>query len=159
VSVFHGFASLSFFLDLSCDFYCRCWIASFFNCPTLVGAPDGRLTEAWRSILTMLLALVIPLIIPVDCHQWSDLPCFIRMSAVSEGVFNGFLRTLCVEPVANQNNWFRRQFMCPVARSRKISNRTHDALKCSSHFSYWTLFLFGVFGNAIWRKESCRRQP
>jgi hypothetical protein len=36
-------------------------------------------------------------------------------SAVMKGDFNGFLRTVCVDPVDSQNNWRRRQFMDTVA--------------------------------------------
>jgi hypothetical protein len=37
-------------------------------------------------------------------------------SADSVRDFNGFLRTVCVEPVDSQNNWHRRQFLDTVAR-------------------------------------------
>jgi hypothetical protein len=36
-------------------------------------------------------------------------------SAVMKGDFNGFLRTVCVEPSDSQNNWRRRQLMDTVA--------------------------------------------
>jgi hypothetical protein len=49
--------SLSF-LDSSCDFYqCRSLIS---NRPSLVGAPDGRQTEGWRSISTTPFAVSHP---------------------------------------------------------------------------------------------------
>jgi hypothetical protein len=60
--------------------------------------------------------------IPVGCHQSTDLPLSytvlhfgdvnnnmtmsaLCVSPVSERDFNGFLRTVCVAPVENQNNW------------------------------------------------------
>jgi hypothetical protein len=42
-------------------------------------------------------------------------------SADSERDFNGFLRTVCVEPVDSQNNWRRRQFMDTVGSMQEYS--------------------------------------
>jgi hypothetical protein len=45
-------------------------------------------------------------------------------SADSKRDFNGFLRTVCVEPVDSQNNWRRRQFVDIVARSEASKTST-----------------------------------
>jgi hypothetical protein len=55
----------------------------------LVGAPDGRQTGGWRSFSTTLFAVVIHLMIPVGCHQWSDLPWLIWVMSLGRVIVAG----------------------------------------------------------------------